>query len=179
MSDWTPGRPEESEILGFATKYVACVEGDDLIGALESGSNEFRTMIAPASDDWAGTFRYQPGKWTLKEVIGHIVDAERIFTYRALRIARCDATPLPPFEQDDYIAPGRFNERPLADLMQEFSAVRAATLTLFRGLPRDAWARRGTVSSNSVTVRGLAFVTAGHEAYHRRILSERYLPHIG
>src|SRR5262249_42455845 len=114
----------------------------------------------------------------VKEVVGHLSDAERIFSYRALRIARGDATPLAGFEQDDYIRGANFAERTLADLSEEFSQVRAATLGLFHSLNDEAWAKRGTASNNQVTVRALAYIIAGHELHHRQVLNERYFPAI-
>ena len=108
-------------------------------------------------------------------MIGHLADAERVFSYRALRIARGDQTPLPGFEQDDYVIRGAFDERRLADLAQEFSAVRAATLSLFRSFDDAAWTRRGVVSNNEISVRALAYLTAGHELHHLDILKKRYL----
>ena len=110
----------------------------------------------------------------MKEILGHVNDAERIFTYRALRIARGDQTPLPGFEQDDYVKTGGFNERPLADLVEEFADIRSASLALFRSFDEEEWLRRGTASEKEVSVRALGFITAGHELHHRRILEERY-----
>jgi uncharacterized damage-inducible protein DinB len=131
------------------------------------------TILFSVADDEAIT-PYAPGKWTVKQVLGHIIDAERIFSYRALRIARDDNTPLPGFEQDDYVANADFNSLSLTELLQEYSAVRRATILLFRHLPADAWTRRGTASDNEVTVRALAYIIAGHDQHHYRILCERY-----
>ena len=125
-----------------------------------------------------GTFRYAPDKWTVKEVLGHVTDSERIFVYRALRIARGDQTPLQGFEQDDYVRGGNFGERALVDLAEEFVLVRAATIAFFKSLQKDAWPRRGVANKNEVTVRALAFIVAGHELHHRQILEERYFPAI-
>jgi len=125
-----------------------------------------------------GSFRYAPGKWTVKEVLGHVTDTERIFTYRALRIARGDQTPLASFEQDDYVKNGGFGERTLASLAEEFALVRAASIALFRSFSEEAWSRRGIASQKEVSVRGLAFITAGHQIHHRLILEERYFPAI-
>jgi hypothetical protein len=109
-------------------------------------------------------------------VVGHVADTERVFAYRILAIGRGDPQVLPGFEQDDYVRAGRFNDRSLADLIDEFRAVRQGTLALLRRLPADAWDRRGTANGFSVTVRGLAFVVAGHELHHAALLRERYLP---
>ena len=121
-----------------------------------------------------GDFRYAPGKWTVKETLGHVSDTERIFTYRALRIGRDDKTPLPGFEQDDYIRTAGFAERTLADLADEFASVRGATLTLFHSFEEETWSRRGVASQKEVTARALGFITAGHQIHHRLILEERY-----
>lgn len=153
------------------------VSGDDVLGSLESQRLQTAQLLAPRSER-EGNFRYAPGKWTVKDVIGHLSDAERIFAYRALRIARADETPLAGFEQDDYVRTGGFGERTLADLAEEFSAVRAASLALFRSLTDAAWLRRGTASNNGITVRALAYIAAGHELHHRRVLEERYFPAI-
>ena len=125
-----------------------------------------------------GNFRYAPGKWTIKEVLGHITDTERIFAYRALRIARCDQTPLASFEQDDFVKNGGFAGRKLADLAQEFDIVREASILLFRSFNDAAWSRRGVASQKEVTVRALGFITAGHQIHHRLILEEQYFPAI-
>jgi hypothetical protein len=122
-----------------------------------------------------GDLRYAPDKWSLKEVLGHINDTERIMAYRALRIARGDATPLAGFEQDDYVRNGPFSDRSLADLIEDYIAVRRATITLFRNLDEAAFARRGVANKNDVTVRALAYIIAGHELHHRRIIEEKYL----
>jgi uncharacterized damage-inducible protein DinB len=126
----------------------------------------------PESD---GDLRYAPGKWSLKEVLGHINDTERIMSYRALRISRGDTTPLAGFEQDDYVRNGPFARCTLADLIEEYIAVRRATVSLFRNLDEVAWTRRGKASENEVTVRALAYIIAGHELHHRRIVEEKYL----
>ena len=123
-----------------------------------------------------GDYRYGRGKWSVKEVLGHVIDAERIFTYRALRFARGDSKPLHSFDQELYVGTGAFGHRQIADLAEEFSHVRAATVLLFGTLDEDAWRRSGIASENPVTVRALAYITAGHELHHRRILEERYLP---
>src|SRR5258708_34763291 len=125
-----------------------------------------------------GSFRYAPGKWTVKEVLGHITDTERIFTYRALRFARADQTALPGFEQDDYVRSGAFGERTLAGLAEEFGAVRGASIALFRSFKEDVWPRRGLPNQKEVTVPALAFISADHQIHHRIILEEGYCPAI-
>jgi hypothetical protein len=170
-------RPEPTEYAEFYANYVSKVPGTDAIGVLESQRLQMVQLFAGRSER-DGSFRYAPDKWTVKEVLGHITDTERIFTYRALRIARGDQTPLPGFEQDDFVKNGGFGERTLSSLADEFALVRAASIALFRSFPEEAWARRGVASQKEVTVRALAFITAGHQIHHRLILEERYFPAI-
>jgi hypothetical protein len=166
-------KPEASEYAAYYEKYIALVPATDVAGALEAQRVQTMQLFAGRSER-DGNFRYAADKWTVKEVLGHVNDAERIFTYRALRIARGDQTPLPGFEQDDYVRSGGSNERSLANLVEEFAHIRSASLALFRSFRQEEWLRRGTASNNGVTARALAFITAGHELHHRRILEERY-----
>ena len=168
-------RPEPTEYAEFYANYISKVPGTDILDVLEN-EREGMLQLFRGRSEKDGDFRYAPGKWTVKEVLGHITDAERIFTYRALRIARGDKTPLPGFEQDDYIRDGAFGERKLAELTDEFEVVRRASIALFRSFPEAAWDRRGVASQKEVTVRALGFITPGHQIHHRMILEERYLP---
>jgi uncharacterized damage-inducible protein DinB len=127
--------------------------------------------IAPAM----ATHRYAPGKWTVNEVIGHVIDAERIFATRALRFARGDQQPLPGFEQDDYVRAAKSDGYPLAELASELDVLRQATIFFFRHLDEEAWMRKGIASGAEVTVRALAYIIAGHELHHRQLLRTRYL----
>jgi hypothetical protein len=170
-------RPGPDEYAPHYETYVSKVKGSDIVAILEAQRLQMAQLFAARSER-DGNFRYAPDKWTVKEVLGHVNDTERIFTYRALRIARGDQTPLPGFEQDDYVRNGNFAERTLVDLAAEFGLVRAASIALFKSLPREAWQRRGVASTNEVTVRALAFIVAGHELHHRLILEERYFPAI-
>lgn len=170
-------RPQSDEYAPYYETYVSLIPGDDIVTVLEAQRVQMAQLLAARSER-EGNFRYAPGKWSVKEVIGHICDAERIFAYRLLRIARGDETPLASFEQNDYIAPGAFGERTLADLAAEFAAVRAATLTLVQSLTAEAWVRRGTASEKTVSARALAYIIAGHEVHHRKILDEKYFPAI-
>jgi uncharacterized damage-inducible protein DinB len=120
-------------------------------------------------------YRYAPAKWSIKEVLGHLADSERVFAYRALRFARGDTTPLPGFDEQVYAPAGRFDERSVADLGAELGAVRRATIALFGGLDEEALARRGTANGTEVSVRALAYIIAGHELHHLTVLRERYL----
>src|SRR3984957_4613876 len=156
-----PISPEENKYASFYARYIALVPGDDLMTALGAQRLPVLQMLS-ARRERGGNFRYAPGKWSVKEIVGHMSDTERVFTYRAMRIARGDQTPLPGFEQDDYVKNGGFGERRLADLAEEFAAVRSGSIALFRSLNDAAWARRGIASGKEVTVRALAFMVAGH-----------------
>ncbi len=167
-----PGRPDSSEFAPFYAGYIALVPGDDVLAALESQRLHISTLSARSERE--GNFRYAPDKWSVKEILGHMADSERVFSYRAMRVARGDQTPLPGFEQDDYVKNGGFGDRRLTDLVDEFAAVRSATLALVQSFNDAAWMRRGTASGKEVTVRALAFMIAGHQLHHQKILEERY-----
>ena len=167
------GRPEPGEYVPFYEKYISMVPGNDIESALEAQRLQTMQLFAGRSER-DGNFRYATDKWTVKDVLGHIADSERIFAYRALRIARGDKTPIEGFEQDDYVRGAGFNERLLASLVEEFADVRSASLALFRSLGKEAWLRQGTANKNEVSVRALAYITAGHELHHRQVIEERY-----
>jgi hypothetical protein len=173
----TKTRPAAGDCAPYAEKYVSLVAGTDILDALRTQLKQTMTLFSGRSER-DGNFRYAPDKWTVKEVLGHVGDAERIFAYRALRIARGDQTPLAGFEQNDYVRGARFGDRKLADLVDEYADVRHASLSLFSSLDEEAWLRRGVASNSPVTVRALAFIIAGHELHHRNILNERYFPAI-
>lgn len=168
-------RPEPTEYAPYYEKYISLVPGDELTSLLESQCRRTVQLLAARGEN-DGNFRYAPEKWSIKEVLGHISDTERIFSYRALRIARGDTTPLASFEQDDYVRGGEFNARSLGDLLAEFAEVRGATSALFRSLNTQAWTRRGIANKTEVSVRALAYITAGHELHHVKVLEERYFP---
>ena len=170
----TQNRPAKCDYATYYEKYVALVPGGDFLETLEEQRSTLLRLLSPLTDGQA-EFRYAPGKWSIKEVVGHINDAERIFAYRLLRIARGDRTPLASFEQDGYIETGNFSARQLADLLEEFSAVRRASITLMRSLDDKAWMRRGTASQKEITALALGFIIAGHERHHCNILQECYL----
>jgi len=169
----TIARPPAGEYAPYYERYISLVQGEDILNTLDQQRRETMTLLC-GRDEEDGDFRYAPEKWSAKEVLGHVCDSERVFAYRALRIARADATPLAGFEQDDYVRNGPFAQRPLADLVEDFIAVRRATLSLLRNLDEPAWSRRGIANKNEVSVRGLAYIIAGHELHHRGILVERY-----
>jgi hypothetical protein len=166
-------RPSDSEYAEFYRKYVARVPDGDIVEILREQINVTCALIEKAGEGKAG-FAYAPGKWTVREVIGHLADAERIFAYRALRFARGDETNLAGFDETAYVPPGRFESRSLASMLEEFRAVRAATIALYAGLPDEAWSRSGPANNNVVSVRALVWITAGHERHHRALLEERY-----
>jgi len=169
----TIGRPDPAEYSPYHERYISLVPGNDILGTLESQRRQMLVLLC-GRDENEGELRYAPEKWSVKEVLGHVNDTERIFAYRALRIARGDRTPLAGFEQDDYIRNGPFVHRALAEWIEDYIAVRRATLTLFRNLDEQAWMRRGIANNNEISVRALAYITAGHELHHRRILEEKY-----
>jgi hypothetical protein len=173
----TASRPESGEYAPYYDRYISLVPGNDVLAALTALEDQRRQMLLLLSGrtEADGDLRYAPEKWSLKEVLGHINDTERIMSYRALRIARGDATPIEGFEQDDYVRNGPFGRRTLADLIEDYIAVRRATVSLFRNLDEAAWTRRGIAANNEVTVRALAYIIAGHELHHRRIIEEKYL----
>jgi hypothetical protein len=174
MSATAPTRPEASEYAPYYERYVSLVLGADLVETLERQGAETLALLRGLSEE-QGAHRYEAGKWSIKQLVGHINDGERLFSYRALSIARGDRAALPGMEQDEWMASVDFDARTLSSLTDEFESVRAATIHLFRHLSPEAWARRGTASDNEVTVRALAYIIAGHEAHHVRILRERYL----
>lgn len=167
-------RPHENQFSPHAKVYIDHVYSDDVIQVLADQIGKTVALIRPLGEE-RSLLAYAPGKWTVKQTIGHMSDTERILSCRTLRIARGDMTPLPGFEQDDYVPNAGSNERKLDDLLQELMAVRESTLTLVRGLPLEAWDRRGTTNHVSVTARGLVFTMAGHELHHFKILETRYL----
>jgi uncharacterized damage-inducible protein DinB len=174
MSAPAPARPEPNEYASYYEKYVSLVPEGEVFGTLERQGAETLALLRGVTEERAG-HRYGEGKWSVKQVVGHIVDVERIFAYRALAIARGERQPLPGMDQDEYMAGADFDSRTLADILDEFEAVRRANVLMLRGLKPEAWSRRGTASDNEVTVRALAYILAGHEAHHVRILRERYL----
>src|SRR4051794_32360459 len=133
-------KPEPGEYAPFYERYISLVSGNDVLGALDAQRRQMLLLLS-GRDEASGDYRYAPGKWSAKEVLGHLCDAERIFAYRALRISRADRTPIAGFEQDDYVRNGPFAQCPLAELIEDYIAVRRATLTLLRNLDEPAWLR--------------------------------------
>jgi uncharacterized damage-inducible protein DinB len=177
-STFVVARPQAGEFAPYYERYISLVQGDDILSTLDSQRRQMMLLLS-GRDEADGDFRYAPEKWSAKEVLGHICDSERIFAYRALRIARGDTTPIEGFEQDDYVRNGPFAQRPLCDLVEDFIAVRRATLSLLRDLDEAAWLRRGIANKIEVSVRALAYIIAGHELHHRGILEDKYFAAAG
>jgi uncharacterized damage-inducible protein DinB len=171
----TQNRPQKGDYAEHFEKYIALVPSGDFLEILRNQQKDLLRLLSPLTDE-QGEYRYGLDKWSIKEVLGHINDAERIFAYRLLRIARGDQTPLASFEQDGYIQTGKFGARKLSDLLEEFSAIREATIALVRSLDEAAWLARGVASHKEITATALAFIIAGHVRHHRLLLEERYLP---
>ncbi len=167
-------RPKENEFAEDYNNYVSKIDGNDLMSILESQPAELRSVISPLPEE-KGTFAYEEGKWTIKEVLSHLIDGERIFAYRILRISRGDETPIEGFEQDGYIENSNANNRPFAELLEEFELERRANLLLIKNLDDAASKRMGIANGYPVSVRALVYISAGHVQHHLGILSERYL----
>lgn len=166
-------RPAADEAAPFYQGYIGEVRGENIGDQLGEQVSEVERLLRPL-DDTEALARYAPDKWSVKEVLGHLIDAERIFGYRLLRIARGDGTPLPGFDENAYVPAGRFDERPLKTLVAEFHAVRESSRRLVDGIPPAAWLRRGEASGKAITARALAYIMVGHVAHHLGVLRERY-----
>ena len=169
----TIARPGEGEYAPFYAGYVALVPETDILAVLERQAAELRELAAsvPAERE---TYRYGEGKWSVREVLGHLVDGERVFGYRAFCISRAERAGLPSFDENQYVAETRSNAIPLRELADELALVRESNLTFLRRLEAREWERAGTASGKAITVRALAWVMAGHPRHHVRILHERY-----
>jgi hypothetical protein len=174
MPDLQITKPVAGEYNPYYSKYIDLVPDGDVVGTLASQIGGTLAALRAISDG-DSLKRYAAEKWSIREMVGHMNDTERIFAYRALRIARGDQTPLPGFEQDDYIAPGRFDTRSWSSLIDEFGAIRASNLAMFRGFDEHAWRRQGTASQSPVSVRAIGYIIAGHERHHINVLREKYL----
>jgi len=167
-------RPAQGEYAPFYAGYIAQVPDGDLLELLARQGGDSAALLAGIPES-RGDFAYAAGKWTLKEVLCHLADAERVFAYRALRFARGDGTPLASFDEKAWVPAAGAARRSVAGLAAELAAVRGATLALLRGLPPEAPGRSGTASNSEVTVRALGWIIAGHERHHLQIIRERYL----
>lgn len=173
MNNRTVGRPEPDEIPSPWVGYIKRVPEPDPVMVCAAQIEDTATLLRGLSDT-AAMYRYGRGKWSIKEVIGHLCDIERIMSYRALRIARADTTPLSGFDENAYVPIAKFDGRSLADLVGEFRTARASTLALLRTFDAEAWRRRGTANGKPVSVRALAYMIPGHERHHVEILKTRY-----
>ncbi|MEO5579255.1 MAG: DinB family protein [Gemmatimonadaceae bacterium] len=174
MTGVLSNRPGPDEYSQDLASYVARVPDGDVIDILSTQIVETAALLHDLPDS-RGDQRYAPGKWSIREVVGHMADTERVFAYRALCFSRGDPAPLPGFDQDDYVRAAPFPRISLVDLVDEFEHLRWATLHLFRNLDDDALMRRGSANGNEISVRALAFLCAGHENHHVDILRTRYL----
>ena len=166
-------RPAAGEFIPYYGTYISRVPAGNLTAILTAQRAATQRLLTPL-DDARALHRYAPGKWSVKDVVGHLADAERVFSYRALRFARGDAAPLAGFDENTYVPAGGFDRRPFASILEEFSAVRGATIALFGSLDEQAWTRQGTANAAAISVRALGWIIAGHEIHHVAILRERY-----
>lgn len=173
MSNLTT-RPVQAEFAPYYASYIDKVPNDSILTILQQQSDVVLHLLASLTEEQAN-YRYAPEKWSIKEVMGHIIDAERIFVCRALRFARNDSTALPGFEENDYVLNGDFDYRTMDSLAQEYKHVRLATLDFFTSLREEVWSRRGTANGVTFSVRALAWIIAGHELHHKGVVEERYL----
>jgi DinB superfamily len=167
-------RPERDEAAEYYFGYIDQVPEGDILATLERQQDEMLELLGGISEEQS-LHRYEPGKWSLRETLAHLNDTERLFVFRAMWFARGFDTPLPSFDQLVAVGAARSDDIPWARHVDEFRAIRDATLAFFRHLPGDAWTRRGIASDNSFTVRALAYMTAGHAIHHAKIIRTRYL----
>lgn len=168
-------KPQEGEYPSYAKAYIELLPEDGLVLRHMKDDLQAIKQIVRSVPEQRLVDRYAEGKWTIKEVLGHIIDVERIFAYRALRFARADATELAGFEQDPYVLHSSANQRPVEDLLGELTAVRESTIVFLEGLDDAAWMRSGVANGKRATVRAIAYLIAGHGRHHMHIIQERYL----
>lgn len=167
-------RPKASEYSPYYATYINLVSDGNIIHILERQIQETNHLLKEISDN-KGLFRYAPSKWSIKEVIGHIADTERIMAYRLLSIARGEKAELPGYNDEMYVLKAAFDKQSMQDLLENFIVVRQSTVHLFKSLDKDIWLQRGNANKSEVTVRALAYIIAGHELHHLHIIKERYL----
>jgi hypothetical protein len=172
--EWRSVRPAEDEYAQFYSGYIARVPSADIVDTLSRQIAETAAFLRSLPES-VGDHAYAPGKWTIRQVIGHLGDGERVFGYRALRFSRGDTTPVPGFDENLYVDNSRFAHRTLDDLITELEYLRRSSICLFNGLDEEAMSRRGTANDNEVSVRALAFIMAGHELHTLEIIRTRYL----
>jgi hypothetical protein len=174
MASFVVGKPDSSEYPDDVAEYVSLVRHSNIVTGLLAQADDTMSLLHTVSAAQS-LERYSPGKWSIRDVIGHLIDTERIFTYRALRIARGDQTPLRGYEQDDYVRTAGADRRTWGSLKEEFELLRRATVAFYASLEPEAWLRIGTANDRQISVRALAWVTAGHELHHDRVLRQFYL----
>ena len=167
-------RPQTTEAAHYYFKYIDLVTSDDIVPTFENQMAEMLQFLSGISEEQS-LHSYEPGKWTIREVLNHVNDGERVFAGRAFWFARGFTDALPSFEQDVAVQMAHANNTSWVDLVEEFKNVRLATISFFKSLPDEAWGRTGVASDNPVSVRALAYIIAGHVAHHQRVLRERYL----
>jgi hypothetical protein len=166
-------RPQQSEYAPYYAGYVGLVPEADILGVLEAQNAELRDLVASVPAD-RESYRYEPGKWSIREVLGHIGDGERVFGFRAFCFSRGETNPLPGFDEKEYVARSSFDHQGLAELIADFSGLRSSNLRMLRRLAPQTWLNKGTASGNPVSVRALAFILAGHVRHHVKVLRDRY-----
>ncbi len=166
-------RPRTGDNNPYYDRYISLIGDDDIIEVLEEQRKKSEKFLKTFTEK-QGNYSYADGKWTMKEVLGHVIDTEKIMAYRALAFARGEKQSLPGFEQDDYVAESNFNNRSLADLINEFLTVRDSNIILFKSFDEEILNRRGIASESEVTVLALIYIIAGHEKHHMKILREKY-----
>lgn len=169
-----PSQLQPNEFAPFYADYIKAVDEVDLLEGLENSMQDFDAFILQIPTE-KHEYRYAEGKWTIKDIVQHLIDAERIFAYRALRIARKDQTPLPGFEENDYVDAAFANQRTLSELMEEFKLIRKTTFLLFKTFSDEQLLQTGTASEKPVSVRAIGFITIGHQMHHQKVIRERYL----
>ena len=167
-------RPKKGDYAEYYEKYISEIKGSNIHKILESQLSEAIVFLKSIPEE-KGEYRYTEGKWTIKEVIGHITDTERVFAYRAMCFARGEKNALPGFDQDNYVKGGKFNSKPMGDLINEFRLLRESNLVLFKSFDEEMLSLEGYVNQNRVTVTALLFIVAGHAQHHLKILKEKYL----
>jgi hypothetical protein len=167
-------RPNPGDYSDYYNGYVNLVQGDDIIKSLYEQNKKTQDILNSFSEH-KGNYRYTDGKWTVKEVVGHLIDTERVFAYRSLCIARGEKKSLPGFEQDDYVKEGNFNRRELFDLNYEFRLLRESNLLLFKSFTPEMLRRKGFANESSISVLAILFIIAGHELHHMNVLQEKYM----
>ncbi|MDQ3220230.1 MAG: DinB family protein [Acidobacteriota bacterium] len=167
-------KPENSEYDPYYETYISLVKNDDILGVLAGQPGELQELFAEMPEE-KGALAYDEDKWTIKELLGHLIDGERMFAYRIFRISRADKTPIEGFEQDGYIENARSNSRSFSGLLEEFALLRNANMLFFKNLSDEDWLRTGTANNVGISVRALAYIMAGHITHHINILRTRYL----